>query len=246
MVTTSERVSSSSKDTDSRSRLCGPLGSQGPAPGQHLHPERRADLGDPAADPAESEHSQGRPGEIAPEGGLPAPGPQRADLVHQMPAVSQDERPGELDRRRRDAVGVADHDPPPGRRRHVDHRVATAGGHDQPQPIEAIDHGAREGRPLAHQHDRLVPRQPLRQGLGVGDVIGEDVDPPLGLQPGPVRQLQGGSGVVIEHRNVHPRHYAPWLRQAAAVTTAPGRSRLGAESLGCGSGLSRVTDRRPR
>ena len=229
MLTTSERPSSSSKDTEAapdsaaRSgvsvRLQASTSIPNAAPTSATLPPIRPRPSTPRVDPARSR----------PTVDCHPPARRRVDLVDQMAAVSQDQRPGELDRRRRDAVGVADHDPPPVRGRHVDHRVATAGRHDQPQPIEAVDHRGREGRPLAHQHDRLVPRQPLRQRVGVDHVIGEDVDPPLGLQPGPVRQLQGDPGVVIEHRNVHPRHYAPWLRQLPDARSAELVRRLPAQ-----------------
>ena len=161
----------------------GPPGSQRPAPGEHVHPERRTDLGDLAADPTQSEHTQRRPGQIAAQRRLPAPGLQRGGLAHQVPAVGQDERPGELDGRRRDPVRVADQDPPPGRCRHVDHRVAPPGGHDQSESIQSVDHRGREGRPLPHQDHCLVGRQSLGQRVRVDHVVGEHVHPSLGLQP---------------------------------------------------------------
>ena len=50
--------------------------------------------------------------------------------------------------------------------------------------------------------------QPLDELVDVVDAVGEDVHPPLRPQTGPVRELQGGVRVVVEHSDVHPLHYA--------------------------------------
>ena len=74
------------------------LGRQILTPGNHMHAECLADLGDGAADIPETENAQCSPGHVIADEPLPTAAPQRCVFGDEMAGTGQDKRPGQFDR----------------------------------------------------------------------------------------------------------------------------------------------------
>jgi hypothetical protein len=61
------------------------------------------------------------------------------------------------------------------------------GGHEQPEPRQALQQVGAERRALAHRDDGVEGREPLGERLHAVDVIGEDGDVRVQLVPRPER-----------------------------------------------------------
>jgi hypothetical protein len=159
-----------------RPGLFGGFGCQVRAPRDDVHAERLAHLGHSAADSSQSEHAQHGAAQLRADGGLPAAGAHRPGLVDDPTGGGKDQRPGELDRRLHVATGGADVDAAFLGGRDVDGRVERPGRGDHLQSRQALDDVTRQRCALPHDTHHVEPRQPLNDGVWVGEVIVEDGD----------------------------------------------------------------------
>lgn len=183
--------------------LRGGLGGQVGAPRDDVHAEGRPDPRHPAADPAQPEHTQYRAAQLATDRRLPAAGAHRERFVDDPAGGGQDQRPGQLDGRLDVAACRADVDAAFFGRRDVDGRVERPGGCDHLQSRQTLDDAARQGRSLPHHAHHVERRQPFDDGVGVGDVIGEDGDLRTRGHLRPVGRGERDVLVVVEDRDFH-------------------------------------------
>ena len=145
------------------------------APGDHLHLEGAADLGDPRA---QRRRARRRPSVLpfrpSPTAHLPAAFARRAVLGRDTAEEGEDQSPRQLGRRVGKPGGAADHDLALGRRCDVDRGVAHARRDQELQPREPFEQRARKRRALAHGHHRVEVGEPLGHRLRVAQVVGED------------------------------------------------------------------------
>jgi hypothetical protein len=86
-----------------------------------------------------------------------------------------------------------------GSRRQIDRGVAHAGGDQELQLGELIEHRARKRRALAHCQDDFEILQRADGGLRRGKWLVEDGDVDAILDLGPVREFQRDIEIVIEN-----------------------------------------------
>src|SRR6516165_1053552 len=129
------------------------------APGDDLHPERLGDLGGARAELAEAEDAEGQTLQIHADRGLPRhaglhPRVLVADVTGQFEHQPNGNARGRIAQRR----GAADDDAALIGGGDVDRRVAQAGGDEELELGQLLDHPTREGGALAHGADDLEAR----------------------------------------------------------------------------------------
>jgi hypothetical protein len=191
-----------------RAGLFGGLGGQVGAPRDDVHAERLADLRNPAADAAQAKDTEHRATELAAHGGLPAAATHRYRLVDDPAGSSQDQRPGELDRRLHVAAGGADIDAALLGGRDVDRRVERSGRGDHLEPRQALDDVPRQRRPLAHHAHDVERLESLDHGVRIGDVIVEHGDRGARSHLRPVSHAQRDVLIIVENRDLHRANFA--------------------------------------
>jgi hypothetical protein len=187
----------------SRPGLFGDLRGQVRAPRDDVHPERRPDPRHPAADPAQSEHTQHCSAKLIPDRCLPTTAAHRQGFVDDTAGGGKDQRPGQFDRRLDVPAGRADVDASFLGGRDVDGCVERAGGGDHLQPWQALDDAARQRGAFPHHAHHVERSQPLHHGVLIGEVVGENGDVGVRRHPGPVSHAQRDVLVVVEDRDPH-------------------------------------------
>ena len=153
-VTTSEVANNSSLVTARTPSSSGVLGLQVLAPGDDVHAEGEADLGDLAAELAQADDPEPRTRELEAERALPTAVADVAVFSTDVPREGEDQAPGQLGRRH----------PQAGRSPHLDAQLATGVEVDRrvrhPRRDEQLEagrvgqHPAGERRPFTHRdHD---------------------------------------------------------------------------------------------
>jgi hypothetical protein len=188
--------------------LFGGLGGQVRAPRDDVHPERRADLRDPAADPPQPQHAQRRAAELPADGGLPAAVAHRYRLVDDPAGGRQDQRPGELDGRLQVAAGAADVDAAFFGGRDVDGGVEGPGRRDHLQSGQPLDDAARQRCALPHHAHHIEGLESLDHRIRVAEVIVEHGDRRPVCHLRPVGHGQCDVLVIVEDRDPHPANLA--------------------------------------
>jgi hypothetical protein len=169
------------------------------APGDHPHAEGAPDLGHPSPDLPEAEDAEGRTREVGADCALPgAACPQGQALRRHVTGQSEDQRPGQLRRRRRARIRAADDDVARPGRREVDGEVAHAAGHEQLEPGQPLQQRRRERRPLPHDHEDLGLRDPRHEIVGIRDVLGDRGDGDAIGEARPVRERESRLLVIVE------------------------------------------------
>ena len=132
------------------------------APGDHLHAERPGDIGGARAELAEAEDAERHAFEVRADRALPArsgvqPGVLVADVARQL----EHQPDGDAGGRAAERARAADHDAARLRRLNVDRGVAHAGGDQQLEVGQRLDHLARKTGALAHGDDdrKLLERR---------------------------------------------------------------------------------------
>ena len=187
----------------SRAGLFGGFAGQVRAPGYDLHAEGRPDSRHPGADPAQAQHAEHRSAELAPDRRLPTAGAHRQMFVDDPPGRSQNERPGQLDRRLDIASGRADIDSVLLGSGEVDRGVERSGGRNHLEVGQTINNVARQRCSLPHDADHVVRQQPVDHGVGIGEVVVEDRDVGSGSDRRPVGHTHRDVLVIVENRNLH-------------------------------------------
>jgi hypothetical protein len=186
-----------------RPGLFGRLRGQVRAPRDDVHAERRRDPRHPAADPPQAQHAQHRPAELTTDRRLPTTAAHRQALVDGPAGDGKDQRPGQFDRRLHEAAGRADVDAVFPGGPDVDGSVERPGGGDHLQPWQALDYATRKRCALTHHAHHIERRQPVHDGILVGDVIVEDGDVGARRHLRPVGHAQRHILVVVEDRDLH-------------------------------------------
>jgi hypothetical protein len=168
------------------------------APGHHVHLEGLPDPGDPRAEPAEAEDAEPVAREVGADGLLPPAGADRGVLLRHVPGDGEDQRPGQLGGAGQVRAGTADGDAALGGRGDVDGDVARAGGDQQLQVRQPLEHAAREGGALAHRDDDVEGLQAPDQRVLIPDVVGELHHLDRLRHPGPVGVRRGDVLVVVQ------------------------------------------------
>ncbi|MEI9986833.1 MAG: hypothetical protein WDN69_28925 [Aliidongia sp.] len=118
---------------------------------------------------AEPEHAQSLAREVDADAALPAALAQGGVLRRNMSGGRQDQRPGQLDGRRRIIAGRGDRDAALAGRLEVDRSVAQRGRADQLQLRQAFEDRARQGRPargMTHTTSKGASRSTTASGIG--------------------------------------------------------------------------------
>ena len=153
--------------------------------------EGAPDLGHPSPDLPEAEDAEGRTREVCADRALPgAACPQGQALRRHVTGQSEDQRPGQLRRRRRARIRAADDDVARPGRREVDREVAHAAGHEQLEPGQPLQQRRRERRPLPHDHEDLGLRDPRHEIVGIRDVLRDRGDGDAVGEARPVRERE--------------------------------------------------------
>ncbi len=232
MVTTSERREQLLLGHRLGALLAGALGGEVLAPGDDRHPEHPAELRDLSAEAAEADHAERLAGKVEAE-----PAPLPAALAHpplvggEVAGGGQDQRPGVLGRGPGQPFGAAYRDPALDRRLEVDRGVARTRGDQQAKLGQALEQGAREGRPLAHDADDLEVPQRRRDRVQPAEMMIEDGDLDRVPERRPVGHLEGDPVVVVEDGELHlgplPLAVAAGVSLRAPATARPRADRAG-------------------
>ncbi len=207
-----------------------PLRGEVAAPGHHLHVEGQPHPGDPGTDLPQPQQTQPAPRQIHAHRALPRPAaPKRRALLDQPPGQPEQQRPGQLHRRRRRTRRPAHGDPVGAGRRVVDHRVPHPRGHQQPQPGQPLEHLRRKGDPLPQRHHDVEIGDRRDEFRHRGRMLAErhDLDP-VGHR-GPVGDRGGDALEVVEYgaaesHGPHSSRSAPDQRaRPFSGAGAPGR-----------------------
>ncbi len=170
------------------------------APGDHLHAEGPAHLRDPAADLAQAQQAERPAVQVGAEGGLPGAVPAQAvRLGDDRAGEAEEQGPGEFDRRGGGAGRPADGDAVALGGGEVDHRVAHAGGDQQPEPGQPSERLRRERDPLAQGDDDVELREGVGHFVHRSQVSGEGDDVHVGGDGRPVGDGGGGGLEVLDH-----------------------------------------------
>ncbi len=177
-----------------------PLLRQVRAPGGDVHAEGEADPGHPGADLPEADEPQGPAGQVGADGGLPRPAlPHRPRLGRHVPGQAEQQRPGQLGRRRGRALRAADGDAPGAGGGDVDRGVAQAGGDQEPQPGQPVEERRVDRRPLPHDDQDLAVPDGGDQRVPVVEVLAQDAHLDAAVERAPVGGGQGDALVVVEY-----------------------------------------------
>ena len=185
--------------------LLGALGRQVLAPGDRLHADGGADLGDLGAEIAEPDDAERAPVEIEADGGLPAAaGAHGVELLAQVAGHGQHQADGELGGGEAAAAAVAaaraaHHHLAVGGGGHVDGGVALAGGHQQPQLGQPLEQRARHRHALAHHAHHVEVGQRAGGGVDIVEALVEHHHLVVLLQARPVGHAQGDILVIVEY-----------------------------------------------
>ena len=168
-------------------------------PGEHVHPEGLADPGDPLPEAPEPEQAERPPLELGADRGLPAAGAQPLVGLRHLPHHCEQQRPGQLRGRARQAPGPAHRDALPGGGRDVDRGVHGPGGHQQLEPVQPRQQAGVERRTLAHRHHHPGVREGLDERIAL-QVLVDEAHLALDLLPG--AEACRRPLVVVEHHDV--------------------------------------------
>jgi hypothetical protein len=183
--------------------LFGGLRGQVRAPRDDVHTERLAYPRHSSADPAQPQHAQHRSAQLPADGCLPSTAAHREALIDDPAGGGEDQRPGQFDRRLHVTAGRADIDAVFLSGRDVDRCVERAGGGDHLQPWQTLDHGTRQRCALAHHAHHVERRQPVDDGVLIGQVVGENGDLGAADHIRPVGGAQCDVLVIVENRDPH-------------------------------------------
>ena len=152
----------------------------------------------------------------------------------------EDQPPGEVHRRVAGARRPAHRDAPLRAGGDVHRAVARGRGHQQAEVRQALDQGAREGRALAHDDQRIEGAEPVRQRVRVGEGVAEDLDPESVRQPVPRPEGARHALVVVEDGEAAQLRHGWRLLQGCAGAAAVGISkRCAASRNAAGRGTAR-------
>ena len=147
------------------------------APGDDLHAERLGDGGGADAELAEAEHAEREAVEVDADGGLPRlAGLHARVLVADAPGQLEHQADGDAGRRIAHRRRAADHHAALLGRRHVERGIAQAGGDEELEIRQLLDHGARERRALAHRADDAEALQRLDHIVRPAEMLVEHLD----------------------------------------------------------------------
>ncbi len=189
------------------------LGGEVLAPGDHLHPERLRDLGDALPELAQAEHAERQSFEVEADGRLPAHARLHARvLVADAPGELEHEPDGDARGRTADGRGPAHHHVALLGGGDIDRSIAHAGGDEELEIRELLDHRARKSGALAHGADDLEALQRLDHVIGVAEMLAEHLDLEVLCDLRPIGRLEGNVLVVVEDRATGHDGF-PWFAE---------------------------------
>src|SRR5262245_14939868 len=183
------------------------------APGDDPHAERLRDLGRAGAELAEAENAEGQAFEIKADRGLPRhAGLHSRVLVADATGQLEHQADGDAGSRAAGRWRAADHDAALLGGADVDRGVAQAGGDEQLQIRQLLDHRAGKPRALAHGADDVEALQRLDDVVLAAQMLLEHLDVEVGGDFRPIGDFKRDVLVVVEDRAAMARHGEyPWL-----------------------------------
>ena len=170
------------------------------APGDHLHAERLGDVGGTGAELAEPEHAERHAFEVGPDGRLPhCAGVQPRVLVADVAGQFEHQPDGDAGGRAAERAGAADRDAARLGRLGVDRGVARAGGDQELELGQRLDHLLRKAGALAHRDDDLEILKRRDDLVRAAEMLLEDLDVDLALELRPVGDLEDDVLIVVEN-----------------------------------------------
>ena len=192
------------------------------APGDDLHAERLGDVGGSRAELAEAEDAKRHAVEIGADGGLPGgAGVQPRILVTDVPRQFEHEADGDAGGRAAERARAADHDAARLRRLGIDRGIAHAGGDQELEVGQGLDHLLGEAGPLAHGDDDVEALERRDHFVGSAEMFIEDFNVHVAFDRRPVGDLEDDILIIVEncaanrHNSSTPRHAFPPQRPLA-------------------------------
>src|SRR6516162_8649638 len=177
------------------------------APCHHLHPECLRDAGRAGAELAKPNDAEREAFEVEPYGALPgSPGLQAGILIADAPGELEHEADGNARGGISRGRGAAHDDAMLPGRGDVDRGIAHAGGDQELEIGQLLDHSAGESGALAHGTDDLEALQRLDDVLLAAEVLVEDLAVELGSDFRPVGRFEGDVLIIVENRAATARH----------------------------------------
>ena len=192
------------------------------APGDDPHAERLGDGCDALAELAEAQRAERLAFHIVSHGDLPRrPGFHAGVLEADAAGQFQHQADGDRGCRVAEAAGAADRNAALGRRLDVEGIVAGAGGDQELQVGQRLDHLAREGGALAHADDDGEALQRLDRRVGASERLVEHGDVDVFGDRRPVGKFQRDVLIIVEDGCLDHTH-----ELLACTRTSSGRDNL--------------------
>ena len=173
------------------------------------------------AELAQPKHAKRHAFEVRADGDLPlVAGVQTRVLVADVAGQFEHQPDGDSGGRAAERAGAADRDAARLGRLGIDRGVAHAGGDEELQVGERVDHGFRKAGPLAHGDDDLEALQRLDDVIRAAEMLVEDLELDVTLDLGPIGDLEDDVLVIVENCAANRHDFHPDTRLSLALAVS--------------------------